>query len=87
MPRPFHFSWFYHPNNIAWAVQQYSLWCSSLSSLLHCRVISFLLGSNIFLSILLSSCFLSVTDQVSHPYKITGKITSLYILIFINTTH
>jgi hypothetical protein len=23
-----------------------------------------------------------VTDQVSHPYKITGNITVLYILIF-----
>jgi hypothetical protein len=31
----------------------------------------------------LSLCsFLSVTDQVSHPYKATGKIIILYVLIF-----
>jgi hypothetical protein len=26
---------------------------------------------------------LNVSDQVSHPYKATGKITDLYILIFV----
>jgi hypothetical protein len=30
-----------------------------------------------------SLCFsLNVTDQISHPYRTTGKITVLYILIF-----
>jgi hypothetical protein len=61
---------------------------SSLCSLLHSPVTSFLLGPYILLSILfwntLSLCFLlSVTNQASHPYKTAGKITVLYILIFI----
>ena len=80
MPRPSQCSWFDHPNNIAWAVQQCESWCSSLCSLLHCRVISFLLGPSIFLITLLSSSSFSVRGQVSHPCKTTGKITSLYIL-------
>jgi len=29
------------------------------------------------------STFLNVSDQVSHPYKRTGKIIVLYILIFV----
>jgi hypothetical protein len=29
-----------------------------------------------------SIVFCSVRDQVSHPYKITGKITVFYVLIF-----
>ena len=56
---------------------QYRSWCSSVCSRLHCRVISFLLGPSVFLSTLLSSSSLSVRDQVSYPYKTTGKITSL----------
>ena len=50
-------------------------------------VTSFLLGPNILLNTMfwntlnfLSS--LNVSDQVSHPYKTTGKIIVLYILIF-----
>jgi hypothetical protein len=47
-----------------------------------------LLGPNILLSTLflntLSLCSsFSVRGQPSHPYKTTGKITALYILIFI----
>jgi len=61
---------------------------SSLCSLLHSPVTSSLLGSNILLSTLfsntLSLCsFLSVSDQASHPYKTTGNITVLNILIFV----
>jgi len=46
-----------------------------------------LLGPNILLNTMFSHTlsFLSsrsVNDQVSHPYKTTGKITFLYILIF-----
>jgi Na+-translocating ferredoxin:NAD+ oxidoreductase RnfD subunit len=46
-----------------------------------------LLGPNIILNTLfsntLSLCsFFSVSDQVSHPYKTTGKIIFLYIWIF-----
>jgi hypothetical protein len=45
-------------------------------------------GSNIFLNTIFSNTLslhpsFSVTDQVSHSYKITGKIIILYILIFI----
>ena len=48
----------------------------------------FRLFPNIVLSTLLSNThslrfFLNVSDQVSHPYKTTGKIIVLYILIFI----
>jgi hypothetical protein len=45
------------------------------------------LRSNIPLSTLFSNTFslcfsLNVTDQVSHPYKTTGRIMVLYILTF-----
>jgi hypothetical protein len=46
---------------------------------------SSLLGPNILLSPVIKypqSSSLSVRDQVSHPYKTTGKIKALYILIF-----
>jgi hypothetical protein len=50
-----------------------------------------LLGPNILLSILLSNtlslrCSLNISDQASHPYKTTGKIIFLYILIYIMFT-
>ena len=50
-------------------------------------VTSSLLDPNIFLNALfsnaLSMCsFLILRDQVSHPYKTTGKIIVLYTLIF-----
>ena len=56
---------------------------SSLCSFLHSPVTSSLLGSNIFLSTLfantLSLCSsLNVSDQVSHSYKTTGRITKKY---------
>jgi hypothetical protein len=49
-------------------------------------VTSSLLGPNILLNTLfsntLSLCsFLNVSDQVSHPYKITDKIVALYVLV------
>jgi hypothetical protein len=45
------------------------------------------LGPNILLSTLFSKTLsrhssLNISDQVSHPYKTTGKIIVLYILIF-----
>jgi hypothetical protein len=65
--------------------EEYKL-CSSLYSFLNPSVTSSLLDSNILLSTLLLSIFnvffLNVRDQVPHPYKTTGKIISLYILIF-----
>ena len=58
----------------------------SLCSFLHSPVTSFLLVPNILLSTLFSNTLslcssLNVSDQVSHPYKTTGKIIFLYILI------
>jgi len=50
---------------------------SSLCSFLHSPVTLFLLGPNI-LSLRSS---LKVSDQVSHPYKTTGKIIVLYTSI------
>jgi len=49
---------------------------------------SSLLGSDILLSTLFSNTLslrssLSVSNPVSHPYKSTGKIIVLYILIFV----
>jgi hypothetical protein len=44
-------------------------------------VTSHLFGPNILLSILFSNTFLNVREQVSHPYRTTGKIIVLYILI------
>jgi len=59
---------------------------SSSCSFLHSPVTSSLLGPNILLNTLFSNTislrsFLNVSDQVSHPYKTTGKIIVLDILI------
>jgi len=56
-------------------------------SFLHSLVTSSLLGQNILLNNLFSKTltlrfFLNVSDQVSHPYKTTGKIRVLDILVF-----
>jgi hypothetical protein len=58
---------------------EYRSLSSSLCSLLHSPVTPSLLGPNIPLSTLFSNTLslcssLSVRDQVSHPYKTTGKI-------------
>ena len=60
---------------------------SSLFSSLHSPVTSSLLSTNILLSTLLSNTLnlrssLNVSDQVSHPYKTTGKIIFACIFIF-----
>ena len=62
------------------------LFSSSLWNFLHSPVTSSLLGPNILLNTLFSNTIslhssLNVSDQVSHPYKTTGKIIILYILI------
>jgi len=69
--------------------EQYKTFNSSLYNLLHSPFTSSLLGPNILLNTMFSKTlrFLSsrnVNDQVSHPYKTTGKIIVLYILIFIS---
>jgi len=68
--------------------QEYRLLSSSLCSFLHPPATSSLLGPNILLSTLfsdtLNSCAsLNVSYQVLYPYKTTGKIIFLYILIFV----
>jgi len=72
---------------ITWKVlgEQYRL-LSSLCSFLHSPVTSSLLDPNTLLNTLFSNTLslrssLNVCDQVSHPYKTTGKIIVLYILI------
>jgi len=67
--------------------EEYKSLSSSLCNLLHSPVTSSLLGQNILLNTMFSNTlsFLSsrnVNVQFSHPYKTTGKIIVLYILIF-----
>ena len=67
--------------------EEYRSLSSSLCSLLHSPVTSPFLGPNIPLSTLFSNTLSlrsthNLGDQVSHPYKTTGGITVLYILIF-----
>jgi len=66
--------------------EQYTSQSSSLRSLFHSSDISSFLGPNILLRIILSNTLsprfsFTVIDQVSHPYKTTGKIIVLYIFI------
>jgi hypothetical protein len=60
---------------------EYKLWSSSLCNVLHSPVTSSLLGPNILLRTLFSNT-LSLTDQVSHPHKTTGRLMVLYTLTF-----
>ena len=67
--------------------EQYISFSSSLCSFFHSPVSWTLLGPNILLSTLFSNTlslrfYLNVSDQFSHPYKTTGKMLILYILIF-----
>ena len=76
MPRPSQSSWFYHSQNIRWGLAFPPLLCYLT-----------LLGPNILLNTLFSNTLslcssLNVSDQVSYPYKTTGKIIVLYILNF-----
>ena len=75
---------------ITWTMfgEEYRSQSSSLGSFFHSPVMLSLLGPNIHLSTLFSNTLslrssLSVSDQVSHPYKTTGKILVLYISIFL----
>ena len=67
--------------------KEYRSFSSSLCSILHSPVTSSLLGPNNLLNTLFSKNLslrssLNVSDQVSQPYKTTGKTLILYILIF-----
>ena len=67
--------------------EEYKSFIFSLCNLLHSPVTSSFLIPNILLNTIFSNTlsFLfsrNVRDQVSHPYKTTGKIMFLYFLIF-----
>ena len=67
--------------------EEYRSLSSSLCGFPHSPDTSSIVGPNILLSTVFSNTlslhsFLSVSGQVSHPYKTTGKIIVLYILIF-----
>jgi len=67
--------------------EEYRSLSSSLCSFLHSPVTSSPLGPNFLLNTLFSNTLslcssLNVSDQVSHPFKTTGKIIVPYILIF-----
>jgi hypothetical protein len=70
--------------------KEYRPFSSSLCNFLHSPVTSSFLVPNILLSTLFSNTLnlrfsFNVSDQVSHPYRTTGKIIVLYILIYSNT--
>jgi len=72
---PIPFIRFYHPNNIGYGVQIIKLLIMWFSPIPYYLV---LLGPNILISTLFSSTLSlrsshNVSDQVSHPYKTTGK--------------
>ena len=67
--------------------EEYISLSSFLFSFLHFLITSSLLGPNILLNTLFSNTLslhssLNDSDQFSHPYKTTGKIIVLCILIF-----
>jgi hypothetical protein len=66
--------------------EAYKLWSFSFCRLLQPTANSSLLGPKSLLSTLVSNTFTLCSslmwDQFSHPYKTTGKVTVLYILIF-----
>ena len=73
---------------VTWIIlgEEYRSSSSSLYSLHHTPVTSSLLGPKIILNTLFSNTFSlrssrKVSDQLSHPYKITSKIIALYVLI------
>ena len=75
---------------ITWTIldEEYRSVKSSLCSFLHFPVTSSLLGPNSLFSTLFSNNLtlcstLNVSNQDSPPYKTTGKIIVLYILIFV----
>jgi hypothetical protein len=61
--------------------EEYKLCRSSLCSFLQLPVTSSFFGTNIPLTSSPQTSFLNVRDQVSQPYRTTGKIIVLYILI------
>jgi hypothetical protein len=76
MTHPSHSPWFYHPNNILWRVQDMKFFTLQFSSA--CCHFFPLRSKSLQHPILntINLCFsLGVREQVSHLYRITGKIT------------
>ena len=70
--------------------EQYRSFSSSLCSFLHSPVTYSLLGPDIFLNPLFSNTLnlrspINVSDQVPYPYKTTGKVIVLYVVIYITS--
>jgi hypothetical protein len=89
MSHPSHSSRFYHPNNTVWLVSIIKI---LLRRKLHSCYLVPLGPKNILLNTLFSNTLslctsLNVRDQVSHPYKTTGTIIVLYILLTENEYH
>jgi hypothetical protein len=68
--------------------EAYTLWSYSLCNVLQPPATSSPLGPNTLLSSLFSYAFslcspLTVRDQVSHPYKVTGCIIVLHVLVLL----
>jgi hypothetical protein len=66
--------------------KKYRSLISSLCNFLHSPVTSSLLAPHILLNTLFSNTLsvrssLNVSDKVSHPYRTTGNIIFLYVLI------
>ena len=85
MAFPSHSSWLDHSNTIWWREKS---WCSSLSKFFPSPVTSILLGTNIFLMpqnwTPSAYVLLSAWKTKFHTHiKTTGKITVLYIFIFL----
>jgi hypothetical protein len=71
MHRPPHSTWFDHPNNILLGVKVMKVWITPFAQ--------YMFWNNLVL------CFsVSVTDQVSHPYKITDRIIVLFLILYIS---
>jgi len=84
MSRPSHSSRIYNPNKIGWAVQIIKLLIMYFSQP-NCYLVSlsprYAPQHPILKHPQRLRSSLNVSDQVSHPYKTTGKIIVLYILI------
>jgi hypothetical protein len=83
MPRPSHPPWFHHPNSIWWSVKLTKLLIMHPSPFsCHFHLCPHILLNILFTHILNLCSSPKVGDQVSHPYKATGKIIVLLIPIF-----
>ena len=84
MSRPTHSYRFDHPNNIERGLKIMKLLITQFSPV-PCHLVPLrpkYSPQRPVLKHTQPTSFLSVSDQVSHPYKTTGKITVLHILIF-----